>query len=423
MILKGSQRGGPKQLAAHLLHQRDNDHIVVHEVRGFMASNLQGAMLEAGAIAKGTRCRQPVFSLSLNPPKEVDVPLSAFLDAADRAEETLGLKDQPRAIVIHEKEGRRHAHVVWSRIDADQMKAINLSHYKNKLRELSKELYLEHEWKLPEGHRENGWKNPLNFTLAEWQQAKRLDLDPREIKQVFRDAWDRSDNLASFRQALEERGYYLAKGDRRGIVATDMSGQVYAVSRWSGIKTKELKERLGDGAQLPSVAEAQAGIGKQLSAGLRKQLEADKNDQKAQLDAAKNDLRKVVMKQRAERAQLSSRQKTRQAMEAKERAGKFRRGLGIVLDVLSGRLFKLRKQNEAEAYASFVRDRRETDQLHDAQAKERAPYQERIDSLRTQQKADRAMLARQLAVILDIRRTQGGRDREREADQELQLGM
>jgi hypothetical protein len=97
--------------------------------------------------------------------------------------------------VIHEKNGRRHAHVVWSRIDPDAMKAINLPHFKNRLKDLSKELYLEHEWTLPDGHKENGWKNPLNFTLAEWQQANRLGLDPREIKQVFREAWDRSDNL------------------------------------------------------------------------------------------------------------------------------------------------------------------------------------------------------------------------------------
>ena len=42
---------------------------------------------------------------------------------------------------MHEKEGRRHAHVVWSRIDADEMKAINLPHFKVKLRDLSRDLY------------------------------------------------------------------------------------------------------------------------------------------------------------------------------------------------------------------------------------------------------------------------------------------
>ena len=32
MILKGSQRAGAKQLAAHLLNDRDNDHVSVLEL-------------------------------------------------------------------------------------------------------------------------------------------------------------------------------------------------------------------------------------------------------------------------------------------------------------------------------------------------------------------------------------------------------
>ncbi len=80
----------------------------------------------------------------------------------------------------------------------------------------------------------NSWKNPLNFSLAEWQQTKRLDLDPREIKQILQSAWGRSDNLASFKNALEEHGYFLARGDRRGIVATDLQGkEVPSVGRWT----------------------------------------------------------------------------------------------------------------------------------------------------------------------------------------------
>jgi hypothetical protein len=69
MILKGSQRGGPRHLAAHLLNDKDNDHVTIQDVRGFVSGDLQGAMAETLAVAKGTRCRQPVFSLSLNPPQ------------------------------------------------------------------------------------------------------------------------------------------------------------------------------------------------------------------------------------------------------------------------------------------------------------------------------------------------------------------
>lgn len=423
MILKGSQRGGPVQLAAHLLNDKENDHVTLHEVRGFVAADLRGAMIEAGAVAKGTRCRQPVFSLSLNPPKDAQPSLDDLVAAAERAESVLGLQGQPRAIVVHEKAGRLHAHVVWSRIDAEAMKAINLPHFKNRLKELSKELYLEHEWSLPEGHRENGWKNPLNFSLAEWQQAKRLGLDPREIKQVFRDAWDHSDNLASFRNALEERGYHLAKGDRRGIVATDLSGEVYSVARWAGVKTKELRQRLGDGEKLPPVGEVQADLRKRVSARLRAHLANDRAEQKAAVQSLKDDLRKVVMKQRVERARLQSMQNIRHEAESRDRAGRFRRGLGIVLDLVSGRLFKLRKQNESEAYASFVRDRAQRTQLHEDQRRERAPFQRKIEDLQEKQKAHRGALARQLASVLQLTRTQAHARKDRGRDYEHELGF
>ena len=149
------------------------------------------------------------------------------------------------------------------------MKAVNLPFFKERLCGLSKELYLQHGWELPEGHRENGWKNPLNFTLAEWQQAKRLDLDPREVKQIFQGAWQQSDSMPAFKAALEEHGYYLAKGDRRGFVATDIHHEVYSISRWTGVKAKEVKQRLGDPERLPGVGEVQKSLDARLTGKIR----------------------------------------------------------------------------------------------------------------------------------------------------------
>lgn len=140
MILKASQRGGARQLAAHLLRQDENEHVELHELRGFIAADLNGALHEAYAISRGTRCQQFLFSISLSPPPAEDVPVQAFEAAIAAIERKVGLTGQPRAVMFHEKKGRRHAHCVWSRIDADRMTAINLSHYKLKLRDLSRQL-------------------------------------------------------------------------------------------------------------------------------------------------------------------------------------------------------------------------------------------------------------------------------------------
>ncbi|GEM_PF-1262451 len=51
MILKGNQRGGAKDLALHLMKD-ENDHVEVHELRGFASDTLMGAFNEAYAISR-----------------------------------------------------------------------------------------------------------------------------------------------------------------------------------------------------------------------------------------------------------------------------------------------------------------------------------------------------------------------------------
>ena len=68
MILKASKRSGGRQLGAHLLKTEENEHVEIHEVSGFISDTVMGAMNEAYALARGTKCQQYLFSLSLSPP-------------------------------------------------------------------------------------------------------------------------------------------------------------------------------------------------------------------------------------------------------------------------------------------------------------------------------------------------------------------
>lgn len=79
------------------------------------------------------------------------------------------------------------------------MTAKNLAFYKTRLTEVSRELYLEHGWRMPRGMIDRSLRNPLNFSRAEWQQAKRAQTDPRLIKAAFQDCWNRSDNADALR--------------------------------------------------------------------------------------------------------------------------------------------------------------------------------------------------------------------------------
>ncbi len=418
MILKGSQRSGARQLSEHLLNDRDNDHVSLCELRGFVARDLHGALAESYAISKGTRCKQFLFSLSLNPPKQAAPTEAMLLEAAEKAEKRLGLEGQPRAIIIHEKEGRRHAHAVWSRIDPESMKAINLPHFKRKLTALSRELYLEHGWKLPDGLRRDGGRSPLNFSHEEWQQAKRLKLDPQEIKQSFLDAWARSDGVKAFSAALAERGYFLARGDRRGFVALDIHGEVYAVSRLCDVRTKDVKAKLGEPDHLPGVAEVEAQIASRVTDKLRsfiEQAEEKRTREAAPAIAAKAEL---IKSQRAERAAMLKEQKTRLEAENRMRAARIRKGLRGLWDTLTGKAKATRQQNEAELAQALKRDREERDRMAFDQLQARRAAQDRLDLIRRRQVRDRLLLEREIASRLQTQRTvqdhhehERGRDR------------
>lgn len=396
MILKAKERGDASQLARYLLSMRDNEHVELHEVYGFASDDLIDAFSEADAIARGTRCKNYLFSMSLNPPESAAVSKDVFEETADIIEKKLGLDSQPRAIVFHEKDGRRHAHVVWSRIDSQRMRAINLPHYKAKLRDVSRQLYLDHGWDMPRGLQDRRLRDPLSFTREEWQQAKRVGLDPREIKSVLRQCWENSDNRASFEQALKEHGFILARGDRRGFVALDYQGEVYSLSRYAGVKVKEMETRLGQPDQLPSVDE----VKERLAKGMTRKLEAfikdarrDAKQRYAMLDFRRAEM---VARHRDERDNLSKRHEKRWMAETNERAERLPRGFTGLWRRLTGEYARIKKQNERELVAAWHRDRAETDSLVMRQLEERQTLQADIERQRSRAQDELMSLRRDI---------------------------
>lgn len=402
MILKGSQRAGAAQLARHLQRIDDNDHVEVHELRGFAGTTLMSALQEIRAVAQGTRCLQYMFSLSLNPPETETVPVKVFEQAIERIEEKLGLSGRARAIVFHEKEGRRHAHCVWSRIDPETMTAINLPHYKRKLQDISKQLYLEHGWRLPAGLIDAQHKDPTTFTRAEWQQALRAGRDPRVVKALFRECWVACADKKALQESLHARGFVLAKGDRRGVVAVDWRGEVYALAKWAGVKSKEVSARLGKPDDLPGISQAREQIAARMTPVLQgyvREVEAARKIRMASLA-----MKKAQMKERhlAEREKLSEAHARRWAGEAAERAGRFRKGIGGMWDWLTGKNRDLHRQNLAEAEAAIRRDDEERDELIQTQLSARRELQDDIKAVRQKHAEERAIIEEDIARTLAL---------------------
>ncbi len=392
MIIKASQRGGAGKLSAHLLNANDNEHIKVHEVRGFMSDTLHEALQEAHAISQGTKCKQFLFSVSLNPPKNKNVPIVDFENAVDRIEKKMGLDNHPRAIVFHEKHGRRHAHAVWSRIDTQDMKAINLPFYKNKLMEISKELHLENDWKLPKGFINREQRNPLNFTLAQWKQAQRRQERPETIKQALKECWSISKTKAAFENNFDLNGYYLAKGDRRGYVAVDWRGEVYSLSRWLNTKNKTLEERLGTAKLLASVDETKAQIDQKLVDRMQKFADELKTKHEHDLAPLLAHRHRMKMHHQHERTTLLQEQEKRYQQETSERQARFHSGLRGLWERLNGNHSRIKEQNERETYQSLIQNREENDRLIQSQLEKRGRLQTKLQNLTSRHEKENQQL-------------------------------
>jgi len=359
MILKGNQRGGAKQLALHLLNDRDNDHIELHSIDGFVADDLTGALREMYAISRATNCRQFMFSLSLSPPKDAIVVVQDFEYAIDQAMEKLGLAGQPRVILFHEKNARRHCHAVISRIDVEEMKGINLPFYKTRLTELSRELYLSHGWDLPKGLSDKSLANPMNFGLTEWQEAQRAKRDAREIKTALKQCWAQSDGSQAFEAALKQKGFWLGRGDQRGFVALDWKGNIYSLSRWLDVKRKKLKTRLGDPERHRSIEEAKSDIAARLAEShntLLAEIDAEFTRRMEPLEAQR---RRLQDRHRQEREELRAAQQERRERKARKRSERLRKGLLGLWDWMTGRQRKTLAFNRAELEAVHERDQQE----------------------------------------------------------------
>ncbi len=262
MVIKGTSCAGARRLATHLMRTDTNKRVEVRELFGVAAEDLKGALLEMEAVAAGTRATKPFYHASIN--TRADEPLSdeQRTHAIERLEEVLGLTGQSRVVVVHLKEGREHCHIVWSRIDLERMKAISDSHNYRKHEEVSRALEKEFGHARVQGaHVERDGKERPDRTPShdEMLATAHGAVSPKDAKVLMTELWRQTDSGQSFKSALEEKNWLLARGDRRDFVVIDPHGGTHSLARRiDGVRAKDVRERMSDidAEQLPSVGEA-----------------------------------------------------------------------------------------------------------------------------------------------------------------------
>lgn len=342
MILKGNQRGGGRQLAVHLMNSFDNEVVEVADVRGTVARDLSGAFAEWEAEARATRCQKYIYSLSLNPDQSQGrLTREQYFDLIARTERSLKLVGQPRAVVFHEKRDkdgvlRQHAHAIWSRIDTEKTKAVQMSHDRLNLRSVARAFARDYGLELPDGMKASNTKDHFNNrakseNLTEKQQQERTGITKAERMAEIAACWTATKTGPEFVRAMEDKDYHLARGDKRGHVVIDFYGEVHSLSKYlSGVaKKKELMDRLDayPPDKLPDVETTRAYVRQKLQErqkALEKGQEAQEPSRKEAMGAKATE--GDLLKQRGEA--LQSRQQQRRAELDKQRTDLFARQFG-----------------------------------------------------------------------------------------------
>ena len=222
---------------------------------------------------------------------------------------------------------------------------------------------------------------------------------------------------------LKERGFWLAKGDRRGFVAVDYRGEVYAVARYSGVKAKDVKAKLGDPQDLPTVAQAKEQIADGMSSKLHKFIKDVERDAKRRTTQIEFKKAEIVGRHQEERRQLSEAQEIRWKAETQKRAERLPRGMSGIWHRLTGRYAKVRSQNESEALDAMRRDHSEKDTLIFKQIEERQKIQQEIKTQREASQEELLNLRKDVAHNMRLDRLNAehasARKRQEDSDEEV----
>lgn len=452
MIPFASQRGGGRDLATHLMNAHDNEYLELADVRGAIADDLHGAFAEWETQARAmTKCRNYLYSLSINPdPAQGPMPRALYDDYIARVEAALGLEGQPRAVVFHIKEdkrglGREHCHVVWSRIDVQDMKAIHMAFDHDTLMGVTRQFARDHGIELAPGYHkleDRGRQTHRQLSLSDKAQQDATGLTREDRAALVTELWRRRDTPAAFVKALEHHGYVLAEG-KRPYVLVDIDGHINSLPKLIDDKatnTAAIRAFLGEGysgANLPTVDEARA-LAAQHRQALKDftnaQARADRLDQlkqhqtdrraklereiEAELDRHKRARRSLHHRQMSERNALRSVYLGEMKVIRQRRHEAIPRGLAGFLAKVTGMELvrrKLHKHQDKKRYDAYRdekqltqgRQRAERDELRLSQEMQALDLQRKHRALDQTEKRERRSLETSFKKQQSIHRRAG----------------
>lgn len=209
-----------------------------------------------------------------------------------------------------------------------------------------------------------------------------MGKNARDVKGQLQECWAISDSKAALESAMAEKGYWLARGDRRKFVAVSHEGDVVSLSRYTGKKNKEIIARLGEPETCRTIEDTKAHIAQEMSPTFERLI----NETHAQYERRSSTLNTkreaMVTRQRAERDMLKKQQEERWTRETQDRANRLNKGLRGLWDRLSGTHKRTLVENQKAAEQAKHRDQQEREDRKQRQLQERQQLQKQLDAQR-----------------------------------------
>jgi hypothetical protein len=184
--------------------------------------------------------------------------------------------------------------------------------------------------------------------------------------------------------------------------------EVFSVAKWSGVKAKDVRAKLKDEDELPSVDEAKEQISRDMALHLTK-LKGQQNtaikNRIAEIEQARLEMNKKYV---VERALLLKSQQKRNEEARRIYQERFNKGVRGLLDRLTGKHKRIKQRNEQETEQAEKLDLKEKDSLIFKQQAQRQVLQGRIERL------DNLNQKREQVLSKDISQYQEITDRKRE---------
>lgn len=280
----------------------------------YTAMNSEQLKIKSGTPLTGRKSQnKPVYAFSLGWQPEQNPSKEHMLALGFDALALLGLTDHETVFVAHSDTKHPHVHVVTNLVHPETGKTLRPQNDRLRLSTWAEQYEKEHD----KIYCHERVKNNARRRGGEKIKHRETKIDHSLLIQNI---YNQTKSAQDFEKSIQDKGFTLAKGDRRGFVLVDEEGKIFSLSRQlKEQRAKDIKLRLQGLDELPNAKK----LSEDRQYFMRDDYEA--NFQKQIVDEAiKEDAKKEQSKEQIQPKTKSKQNKTKPHQSFAEELDKIR---------------------------------------------------------------------------------------------------